>query len=93
MNFNQLSVKTKLTGAFGMLAAIVLVVSGLSLKSLNDANNRFAGYVSGINARADAAEAVRTAVDDRAMAVRNLVLVTAPAGGINKVSAISYHKH
>ncbi|WP_321893006.1 methyl-accepting chemotaxis protein [Paraburkholderia tropica] len=87
MNLNQLSVKAKLTGAFGMLAAIVLVVSGLSLKSLNDANNRFAGYISGINARADAAEAVRTAVDDRAMAVRNLVLVTASADvGLEKAA-------
>ncbi|MFT4066508.1 methyl-accepting chemotaxis protein [Paraburkholderia sp.] len=79
MNLNKLSVKSKLTGAFGVLAIVVLVVSGLSLKELNDANDRFTGYVSGINARADMAEAVRTAVDDRAMAVRNLVLVTTPA--------------
>ncbi|WP_454862615.1 methyl-accepting chemotaxis protein [Paraburkholderia fungorum] len=93
MNFNQLSVKAKLTGAFGMLAAIVLVVSGLSLKSLNDANNRFAGYVSGINARADAAEAVRTAVDDRAMAVRNLVLVTAPADVELEKAAVTDAEH
>jgi methyl-accepting chemotaxis protein-1 (serine sensor receptor) len=79
MKLNQLSVKAKLSGAFGMLAIIVLAVSGLALKELNDANNRFAGYISGIHARADMAEAVRTAVDDRAMAVRNLVLVTTPA--------------
>jgi methyl-accepting chemotaxis protein-1 (serine sensor receptor) len=79
MNLNQLSVKAKLTGAFGVLAVIVLIVSGLALKQLNDANDRFAGYISGINARADMAQAVRTAVDDRAVAVRNLVLVTTPA--------------
>lgn len=79
MNWNQLPVKTKLTGAFGILAVLVLIVSGLSLKSLNDAHDRFAGYISGINARADMAEAVRTAVDDRAIAVRNLVLVTTPS--------------
>ncbi|WP_395071207.1 methyl-accepting chemotaxis protein [Paraburkholderia silvatlantica] len=79
MNLHHLSVKAKLTGAFGILAVIVLAVSGLSLKQLNDANDRFSGYVSGIKARADMAEAVRTAVDDRAMAVRNLVLVTTPA--------------
>ncbi|WP_321865546.1 methyl-accepting chemotaxis protein [Paraburkholderia tropica] len=78
MNLNRLSVKAKLTGAFGILAFIVLIVSALSLHELNAANNRFAGYVSGIDARARAAVAVRTAVDDRAMAVRNLVLVTTP---------------
>ncbi len=79
MNFKHLSVKAKLSAAFGLLATVVLIVSGISLKELNDANDRFSGYVSGINARAEMAEAVRTAVDDRAIAVRNLVLVTAPA--------------
>lgn len=79
MNWNNLSVKTKLTGAFGILALVVLIVSGLSLKALSDANERFAGYIKGINARADMAAAVRNAVDDRAIAVRNLVLVTTPA--------------
>ncbi|WP_028208641.1 methyl-accepting chemotaxis protein [Paraburkholderia nodosa] len=79
MTLNTLSVKAKLTGAFGILAVIVLTVSGLSLMQLNDANDRFSGYINGIKARADMAEAVRAAVDDRAIAVRNLVLVTTPA--------------
>ncbi|MGG1945331.1 methyl-accepting chemotaxis protein [Trinickia sp. NRRL B-1857] len=79
MNWNRLTVKTKLTGAFAVLAVIVLIVSALSLEALNEANDRFSGYIKGINARADAAQAVRTAVDDRAMAVRNLVLVTTPS--------------
>ncbi|WP_321932119.1 methyl-accepting chemotaxis protein [Paraburkholderia guartelaensis] len=79
MNFKQMTVRTKLTMTFSLLAALVLVVSGLALNALNEANNRFSGFVGGINARAEMAESVRTAVDDRAMAVRNLVLVTAPA--------------
>ncbi|WP_246392256.1 methyl-accepting chemotaxis protein [Paraburkholderia youngii] len=78
MILNNLSVKTKLTVAFGALAVVVLLVSGLALKELNDANDRFSGYINGINARATVAEGVRTAVDDRAVAVRNLVLVTTP---------------
>ncbi|MGF6962697.1 methyl-accepting chemotaxis protein [Paraburkholderia youngii] len=78
MILNNLSVKTKLTVAFGALTVVVLVVSGLALKELNDANDRFSGYINGINARATMAEALRTAVDDRAVAVRNLVLVTTP---------------
>jgi methyl-accepting chemotaxis protein-1 (serine sensor receptor) len=76
MNFQQLTVKTKLAASFGLLAIMVLVVSGLSLKSLNDANGRFANYVAGVNARANMAAKVRTAVDRRAIAARNLLLVT-----------------
>ena len=37
-----LTVRAKLTLAFGMLAGLVLLVSGLSLKALADANARFA---------------------------------------------------
>jgi methyl-accepting chemotaxis protein len=79
MSFGQLTVKAKLTAGFGLVAAMVVVVSGLSLKSLSDANDRFAGYVNGINARADMAAQVRTAEDRRAIAARNLVLVTKPS--------------
>ncbi|WP_035515369.1 methyl-accepting chemotaxis protein [Paraburkholderia nodosa] len=76
---NHRSVKAKLSITFGILTVIVITVSGLSLKQLNDANDRFSGYISGIKARADAADAVRAAVDDRAMAVHNLVLAITPA--------------
>lgn len=54
-------------------------MAGLSLKSLNDANERFVNYVEGINARAALADSIRNAVDRRAIAARNLVLVTKPA--------------
>ncbi|GAB7525089.1 methyl-accepting chemotaxis protein [Paraburkholderia sp. 2C] len=79
MNLNNLSVKAKLTGSFGVLAAVVLIVSGMSLKALNDANDRFASYVSGVNARGNLAAQVRTAVDRRAIAARNMALVTTPS--------------
>ena len=78
MNLSNLSVKARLTGTFGVLAATVLIVSGISLKSLNDANDRFANFVSGVNARATMAEQIRTAVDRRAIAARNMALVTTP---------------
>jgi methyl-accepting chemotaxis protein-1 (serine sensor receptor) len=78
MNFNNTTVRTKLTAAFAMLALLLMVVAGLSLKSLSDANDRFTNYVRGINARAKVAAGIRTAVDRRAIAVRNLVLVTKP---------------
>ena len=78
MNSKNMSIRAKLTAAFGILAALVLVVAGLSLKSLADSTDRFSNYVRGINARATMAESVRTAVDRRAIAVRNLVLVSKP---------------
>ncbi len=63
MNFQNMTVSTKLTLAFGALVGLVLLVSVLALHALGDANDRFASYVSGISARAEAAEQVRPAVD------------------------------
>ncbi|WP_082751411.1 methyl-accepting chemotaxis protein [Burkholderia sp. MSMB1459WGS] len=89
MGLANLSVRTKLTGTFGVLAAIVFIASGVALNALNDANDRFSGFVHGINARAELAQSVRAAVDDRAMAVRNVVLVTTPADvNIEKAAVI-----
>jgi methyl-accepting chemotaxis protein len=79
MTFNNLTVRAKLSWAFGILTILVLIVSGLSLKAIGDANDRFSSYVNGLNARATMAESVRTAIDRRAIAARNLVLVTREA--------------
>ncbi|XUW88649.1 methyl-accepting chemotaxis protein [Burkholderia sp. M6-3] len=75
---NQFSIKAKLIAGFGTLSLIVVVVAGLSLKSLSDSTEGFSSFVRGINARADMAVQVRTAVDRRAIAARNLVLVVKP---------------
>ncbi|MFM0265111.1 methyl-accepting chemotaxis protein [Paraburkholderia sediminicola] len=79
MNFKRTTIRAKFTATFSLLAALVLGISGLAINALNEANSRFSGFVGGVNARAEAAASVRAAVDDRAMAVRNLVLVAAPA--------------
>ncbi|ASW03481.1 methyl-accepting chemotaxis protein [Paraburkholderia aromaticivorans] len=93
MNLNQLSVKARLAWAFGVLAALVLVVSGLSLKALSDSNDRFSAYISGANAREDAVVSVRTAVDRRAVAARNLVLVTKPEDlAVEKAAVTQAHE-
>jgi methyl-accepting chemotaxis protein-1 (serine sensor receptor) len=76
--FRISTVRGKLVLAFGALAAMVLLVASVSLTSLSDANRRFVHFVEGINARANKAAEVRTAVDQRAIAARNLVLVTRP---------------
>ncbi|WP_144111178.1 methyl-accepting chemotaxis protein [Paraburkholderia sp. BCC1886] len=76
MTLKQFTIRTKLIAGFGMLTLIVVAVSALSLKSLSDSTDGFSNFVHGINARADMAVQVRTAVDRRAIAARNLVLVT-----------------
>jgi len=78
MNLNQMTVKAKLAMGFGVLSLIVLIVSAMALKDLSDSNDSFSGFVTGLNARAEMAESVRTAVDRRAIAARNLVVVTKP---------------
>ena len=75
MMLRNMSVKARIAGAFGTLAALVLVVAGISLLALSSSNDRFENFVRGINARAMAANEVRSAVDRRAIALRNLALV------------------
>lgn len=76
---NNLSVKKQLTFAFGTLAVLVLMVSLLALHDLGEANARFSSYISGVDARQSLAVNVRAAASQRALAVRNLVLVKTPA--------------
>jgi len=70
------TLRVKLTFAFGGLAALVLVVAGLSLRSLGVADARLHDFVEGINARALAVASTRAAVDRRAIAARNIALAT-----------------
>nr|WP_254225119.1 methyl-accepting chemotaxis protein [Burkholderia multivorans] len=62
-----------------MLAAIVVIVSAMALNALSNANDEFFRYMNGISARAQLSEQIREAVDRRAIAARNLVLVTKPS--------------
>jgi methyl-accepting chemotaxis protein-1 (serine sensor receptor) len=79
MNLSHLRVKTKLMLGFALLAAIVLLVSGLALRSLSRSNERFTGYLEGVGLRENLATDIRGAATRRAIAARNLVLVTLPA--------------
>ncbi|SAK67359.1 chemotaxis protein [Caballeronia temeraria] len=78
MNLKNITIKNRLITGFGILALLVVLVAGMSLHALSAATDGFANYVNGINARADVASQIRTAVDRRAIAARNLVLVTKP---------------
>ena len=90
----NLTVRAKLLLTFGGLAAATLLVAGLSAKFLFDEDHRFHDYVDGINARATTAHLVREAVDLRAIAARNLVLVSKPEDlAIEKAIVNQSHKN
>jgi methyl-accepting chemotaxis protein len=93
MKFRDLTIRSKLALAFGCLAVVVLIVAGLALSSLGNANTRFTTFTSGQNARGTLAAHVRAAVDDRAVAARNLVLVTKDADlATEKAAVLRAHK-
>ncbi len=76
MRLHDLRVKTKLMLGFAFLALVVVLVSAASLRSLGRSNERFTRYLTGTAARADMATDLRGAATRRAIAARNLVLVT-----------------
>lgn len=74
----DMTMRSRLIVGFGVITAMVLIVSALALHALNNTNAEFTRYVNVINYRADIATQIRTAVDRRAIAARNLVLVNNP---------------
>ena len=89
MNLNKLTVKARLLVAFGVLVAIVLLVSGLSLRSLGAAHDDLVEFVHETSARAALGTSVRGAAFARAVAARNLVLVTSPADSEVEKAAVT----
>ncbi len=78
MQLNNVRIRTRLWVTFGALASMVLVIAATGLIQLKNANDGFAEYLSGVNARALTAERLRNAINRRAIATRNLVLLTKP---------------
>ena len=75
---NTLTVRQKLSLAFGSLNLLLLVVAAYAVWALNSAHGDFERFVQGINARALLAADVVKAAERRAIAARNLVLLTEP---------------
>ena len=88
MSMGQLTVRTTLTLAFGALATIVLLVSGIALKALGDGHADYARYVGETSARLALAHTVLDATNARAVAARNLVLVQSPADRAAEQAAV-----
>jgi methyl-accepting chemotaxis protein len=73
------SVKKQLSLAFGALSIMVLGVSLLSLHDLSESHDRFSGYVSGPGERAILGNNVLDFANQRAIGVRDMVLVKSDA--------------
>lgn len=89
MFFKKMSVRQKLTQAFGGLAILVLLAAAVAINAIQEENNTFKGFVSGINVRTALVNQVRAEVDARAIAARNLVLVTKPEDISTEKSAVA----
>lgn len=74
MHFKNFTVKGQLTFAFSLLAALVLAVSITAIAALGNTNAHF----SEVSQVSQLVSHVAGAVDRRAIAARNLVLVTTP---------------
>ncbi|WP_431103876.1 methyl-accepting chemotaxis protein [Roseateles noduli] len=89
MNFSGLKVKTKLWAGFGVMAVIVAAVSGAALHWLNQSSSRVDDYLQGVAARERLVVAVQSAAKSRAIAARNLVLVTTPQDRATELDAVT----
>ena len=75
----NLSVRTQLALAFGGITLLLAGIAMIAIISMSHQSATFENYVHGVRARSEAAHVVREAVGMRAVAARNLVLVTTPA--------------
>jgi methyl-accepting chemotaxis protein-1 (serine sensor receptor) len=75
----HLSVKQQLTIAFTTMAALVLLVSAVALAALGAADGRLAAYVNQASRREGLVVALRAAVNQRAIAARDIVFVKTDA--------------
>jgi len=86
--WRNISVKAKLTGTLGLLIAVIIGISAYAIQMMREDGAQFRDYVHGIQARADTAHRLREAVDRRAIAARNLALVTKPQDVATEKTAV-----
>ena len=86
--WRNISVKAKLVGTLGLLIAVIIGISAYAIQMMRADSAQFRDYVHGIQARADTAHKMRQAVDQRAVAARNLALVTRPQDVAQEKAAV-----
>ena len=88
-----MSVKRQLTLAFGFLVAVVVLVCVVSLTALNTTNQSFTSYTSTVARQGELASQLAEAVNQRAVAARNLVLVVRDDDlQLEKASVVAAHQ-
>ncbi len=78
MNLKNFTIKGQLTFSFGLLAALVSIIAFAAIFALSRNNDNFTHYVGSDVAQEQLVVSVRSAVNRRAIAARNLVLVATP---------------
>jgi hypothetical protein len=89
MNRNRMTVRRKLSLAFGLMVTLILLVAWIAIYDMTKQKDLFHDYVTGINARAHLAKDVQSAVNRRAIAARNLVIVTSESERAAEKLAVS----
>jgi len=79
MQHRGLTIRAQLTLAFGTLVLLLVAASGLGLYAADKAHEEMEDFIHGSNARDTLAEEVQVAVERRAIAARNLLLVDTAA--------------
>lgn len=88
------TLKKQLTLAFGALALLALISSLLSVRALSQSDQRFNSFVNEHGKLVTTAMDVRSAVNERAIAARNLVLVTTQADkDLEYAAVVQAHEH
>lgn len=75
MRYRRMTVRAKLTLAFGALAALIFFAALAAINALSEEKSSFSSYIDGVDKRLTLSYELRTAVDRRAIAA--LVVVNA----------------
>ncbi|MFG6462845.1 methyl-accepting chemotaxis protein [Roseateles sp. DXS20W] len=93
MNLDAMSVRARLFAAFGTVVGVLLMVSALAVWGLGRSHEDFSRYIDETAARNSLAQDIQAAADARAIAARNLVLVTRAADrDAEKADVVSAHE-
>ena len=79
MHFSNMNVSTRLTAGFGLLMAALVIVIGVSLSNMAAINGDLDNIVKENSVQIRYLLTMRVSVLDRAIAVRNIILLSEPA--------------
>lgn len=90
----NLSVKLKLGLSFAALPLVVVLVCVMAMVELAKSKDVFSNYVKGVNARDQMASGLLIAAQRRAVAARNMVLVSSEADlKLEHTAVLAAHRH